>query len=107
MPEPAPIIEMHGITKRFGGVTAVEDVSLSIGERQLLGFIGPNGAGKTTTFNMIAGAMEPTEGRIVFDGPPQDLTSGAARDIYGAGADFSEAATSTEIETLDRLKQSA
>ena len=47
------------------------------------------------------------DGRIVFDGPPQDLTSGAARDIYGAGADFSEAATSTEIETLDRLKQSA
>ena len=42
------------------------------------------------------------DGRIVFDGTPQQLTTGAARDIYGAGADFSEAATSTEIETLDR-----
>jgi phosphonate transport system ATP-binding protein len=42
------------------------------------------------------------EGRVVFDGTPEQLTTGAARDIYGAGADFSEAATSTEIETLDR-----
>lgn len=46
-------------------------------------------------------------GRIVFDGPPSDLTTDAARDIYGAGADFSEAATSTEIETLDRQALSA
>ena len=42
------------------------------------------------------------DGRIVFDGTPAQLTTGVARDIYGAGADFSEAATSTEIETLDR-----
>ena len=42
------------------------------------------------------------DGRIVFDGTPEQLTTGVARDIYGAGADFSEAATSTEIETLDR-----
>ncbi|MEO1795536.1 MAG: phosphonate ABC transporter ATP-binding protein [Pseudomonadota bacterium] len=47
------------------------------------------------------------DGRIVFDGTPSQLTTGAARDIYGAGADFSEAATSTEIETLDRTKQIA
>ena len=47
------------------------------------------------------------DGRIVFDGPPADLTTDAARDIYGAGADFSEAATSTEIETLDRQALSA
>jgi len=44
------------------------------------------------------------DGRVVFDGTPEQLTTGAARDIYGAGADFSEAATSTEIETLDRSK---
>ncbi|MEL6915211.1 MAG: phosphonate ABC transporter ATP-binding protein [Pseudomonadota bacterium] len=47
------------------------------------------------------------DGRIVFDGTPAQLTTGAARDIYGAGADFSEAATSTELETLDRAKQIA
>ena len=45
------------------------------------------------------------DGRIVFDGTPQQLTTGVARDIYGAGADFSEAATSTEIDTLDRPSQ--
>jgi len=47
------------------------------------------------------------DGRIVFDGTPEQLTTGVARDIYGAGADFSEAATSTEIETLDRQKEPA
>ncbi|MBO6868772.1 phosphonate transport system ATP-binding protein [Thalassococcus halodurans] len=47
------------------------------------------------------------DGRIVFDGTPEQLTTGVARDIYGAGADFSEAATSTEIETLDRQKEFA
>lgn len=47
------------------------------------------------------------DGRIVFDGAPEQLTTGVARDIYGAGADFSEAATSTEIETLDRQKEFA
>jgi phosphonate transport system ATP-binding protein len=50
---------------------------------------------------MTVPTEEAVYGRIVFDGTPDQLTSGAARDIYGAGKDFSEAATSTEIETLD------
>jgi branched-chain amino acid transport system ATP-binding protein len=56
------------VTKSFGGVTAVKDLSLSVGEREILGLIGPNGAGKTTAFNMIAGVYKPTTGSIFFDG---------------------------------------
>jgi branched-chain amino acid transport system ATP-binding protein len=60
------------LTKRFGGVTAVDDVSFSATEGKVLALIGPNGAGKTTCFNMIAGAFSPTEGTVHFMG--QDVT---------------------------------
>jgi ABC-type branched-subunit amino acid transport system ATPase component len=58
----------RGVTKRFGGLTAVESVDLSIPRGSIQGLIGPNGAGKTTFFNIIAGLYEPTEGEIFFDG---------------------------------------
>ncbi|MCA9860218.1 MAG: ABC transporter ATP-binding protein [Thermomicrobiales bacterium] len=57
-----------GVTKRFGGLTAVSNVDLSIPRGTIQGLIGPNGAGKTTLFNMIAGIYEPTEGTIEFNG---------------------------------------
>jgi branched-chain amino acid transport system ATP-binding protein len=53
---------------RFGGLTAVGDLTMAIGERALVGLIGPNGAGKTTVFNVITGVYEPTAGRVMFDG---------------------------------------
>ncbi len=58
------------LTKRFGGVTAVKDVDLTIDEGMRLGIIGPNGAGKTTLFNMITGELKPTSGTIQFEGQP-------------------------------------
>jgi branched-chain amino acid transport system ATP-binding protein len=64
------LLETEGLTKRFGGVTAVDDVDLSIPEGEITSLIGPNGAGKTTLFNMLAGALEPTEGEIRFQGEP-------------------------------------
>ena len=57
---------------RFGGLVAVKNVQLQIGERELVGLIGPNGAGKTTLFNVISGYFSPTEGRVAFNG--QDIT---------------------------------
>jgi branched-chain amino acid transport system ATP-binding protein len=60
----ALILEVEKLTKYFGGLAAVKDVSFAVPERQIYGFIGPNGAGKTTLFSMIAGSLEPSAGRI-------------------------------------------
>jgi branched-chain amino acid transport system ATP-binding protein len=66
----APLLEVVGLTKRFGGLVASDDVSFSVAAGEILGLIGPNGAGKTTLFNAIAGAFPPTSGRILLDGEP-------------------------------------
>jgi branched-chain amino acid transport system ATP-binding protein len=63
-----PLLELDRCTIRFGGLTAVSDLTLSIGEQQLVGLIGPNGAGKTTVFNLITGVYAPTEGEIRLSG---------------------------------------
>jgi branched-chain amino acid transport system ATP-binding protein len=59
---------VEGLTKRFGGLTANEDVSFSLGAGEILGLIGPNGAGKTTVFNSLAGFFPPTAGSIRLEG---------------------------------------
>ncbi len=66
------ILEVDHVTKRFGGLIAVNDVSFQLEEGEILGLIGPNGAGKTTLFNCINGVYTPEEGRILFRG--QDIT---------------------------------
>ena len=62
------LLELDSVTMRFGGVTALQDVDLSIQPQEILGLIGPNGAGKTTIFNVITGVFEPSEGDIRFEG---------------------------------------
>ncbi len=62
-----PILKLEHATIRFGGLTAVGDLSLEIAQNELVGLIGPNGAGKTTAFNMITGVYQPTAGAIHFD----------------------------------------
>ena len=62
------MLSIENLNKNFGGVNAVRDCSLSIVEGSITGLIGPNGAGKTTLFNMIAGELKPTSGRIVYEG---------------------------------------
>jgi branched-chain amino acid transport system ATP-binding protein len=63
-----PILLAEGVTKRFGGLTAVNDVTFDVPARSIVSLIGPNGAGKTTFFNMLTGLIRPTGGRITFDG---------------------------------------
>ncbi|PHP65291.1 ABC transporter ATP-binding protein [Zhengella mangrovi] len=63
-----PILAVSGLTKAFGGLTAVKDVDLVLNKGEILGVIGPNGAGKTTFFNVIAGSMPPTAGTVHFKG---------------------------------------
>lgn len=62
------LLEIRGLTKRFGGLTAVNSVSFDVDEKEILGIIGPNGSGKTTTFNLICGFYRPDEGTIKFKG---------------------------------------
>jgi branched-chain amino acid transport system ATP-binding protein len=62
------LLELHRVSKRFGGLQAVNDLSFSIQPAEILGLIGPNGAGKSTLFNLINGVFAPNSGKIVFDG---------------------------------------
>ncbi len=64
----APLLAVRGLTKRFGGLTANEDVSFAVGPAEIVGLIGPNGAGKTTLFNCLAGFHAPNAGTIEFNG---------------------------------------
>ncbi len=64
----AALLETRSISMRFGGVTAVNNLSIRVNPGEIVALIGPNGAGKTTAFNMITGVYTPTEGRIIFDG---------------------------------------
>jgi branched-chain amino acid transport system ATP-binding protein len=62
------LINVDGVTKRFGGLVALSNVDFTVDEGEIVGLIGPNGAGKTTLFNVISGTFPPTEGRIKFEG---------------------------------------
>ena len=79
----APLLEVEGITKRFGGLTAVEDVSFTVKEGEILSIIGPNGAGKSTLFNCITGFYRPDAGKVLFRG--KDITTASAHKICKLG----------------------
>ncbi len=64
----APILDVQGVTRRFGGLTAVDNVSFAVQAGTIFGLIGPNGAGKTTLFNVINGVYAPSEGSVIFRG---------------------------------------
>lgn len=75
-----PILSVRNLSKVFGGVQAVDDVSLDVRARERVALIGPNGAGKTTFYNMLSGRMQPSGGKVVFEGhdvtglPPHRIT---------------------------------
>src|SRR6185503_10892617 len=65
---PEPMIEVEGLTKRFGAFTAVDHVSFTVGKGSIFGFLGPNGSGKTTVIRMLCGILQPTEGTARIGG---------------------------------------
>jgi branched-chain amino acid transport system ATP-binding protein len=77
------LLGMQKVSMQFGGLAAVQDFSMTVRPREVVGLIGPNGAGKTTVFNMIAGLLIPTGGRILFRG--QDITRLPAHRVNAAG----------------------
>ena len=82
-PASPPILAVERLTRRFGGLTAVDRCSFRIDTSRITGIIGPNGAGKSTIFNMVAGALPPTAGRILFDG--EDVTGLPAHTLFRRG----------------------
>ncbi|MFZ9136036.1 MAG: ABC transporter ATP-binding protein, partial [Candidatus Puniceispirillaceae bacterium] len=77
------MLSVQNVSMHFGGIKAVDNVSLSIETGSITGLIGPNGAGKTTLFNVIAGLYKPNTGRIVLDG--QDITGAAPHELFHKG----------------------
>ena len=77
------VIDVQGVTKRFGGLLAVNNCSLQVERGSVTGLIGPNGAGKSTLFNLVAGNIAPDSGKIIFDG--KDVTGLKPYSLFGLG----------------------
>ena len=78
------MIAVNGVSKNYGSVIAVDDLSFTVDRGEVVGFLGPNGAGKTTTMRMITGTLQPDKGEVLFDGTPitEDLTEAKRRVGY-------------------------
>src|ERR1051325_8525301 len=95
--------ETHGLTKRFGGLTATNDVSLSVEPGELLAAIGPNGAGKTTLIAELSGQLRAEAGTIRFAGPDISRLGPARRAALGIGRSFQITSIFREFTTLDNV----
>src|SRR5882724_189026 len=78
---PMAEVRLDGVTKRFGDVAAINDLSLDIADGELLVLLGPTGAGKTTTLRMVAGLERPDAGRVEIGGPDVSIEPPAVRDV--------------------------
>jgi ABC-2 type transport system ATP-binding protein len=105
------LLVLDRVSKRFGGVTAVETVSFSVGRGEVVGFLGPNGAGKSTTMRMITQYLDPDEGTITFDGVPlAEAREGAKRRIGYLPENnplYAEMLVSEYLEFVGRLREIA
>src|SRR5438445_3553978 len=97
-----PMIEVEGLTKRFGAFTAVDHVSFSVGKGSIFGFLGPNGSGKSTVIRMLCGILEPTEGRARIAGiDVSEASDGLKRTIGYMSQKFSLYDELTVAENLN------
>lgn len=101
------LLEIKGLTKNFGGLTAVSNVNLKIEKNELIGLIGPNGAGKTTFFNLLTGVYEPSEGSITLtvDEETHELGGKKTHEIggLGIGRTFQNIRLFKELSVLDNV----
>ncbi len=96
-------LEVKGLTKRFAGLVAVDEVSFDVAQGSITALIGPNGAGKTTCFNMVAGAMAPSAGHVLFEG--RDITGQQPEDLcrLGIARTFQIVRPLTGMSVLDNV----
>ena len=100
----SPTLEVVGLSKAFGGVQAVDDVSFAVAAGELLAMIGPNGAGKTTCFNMLNGQLSPDRGRVRLRG--EEITGLKPREIWrrGVGRTFQITATFASMSVRENVQ---
>ena len=98
-----PLLDISHLVLRFGGVTALQDVSFSVQQSGLNAIIGPNGAGKTSLLNCVSGVYHPQQGRIVFDGQDVTRLGPAARTRLGVARTFQNIALFRGMTVLDNL----
>jgi ABC-type branched-subunit amino acid transport system ATPase component/sugar phosphate permease len=98
-----PALQVQGVSRSFGGIRAVNDVSFDLAPGEILGLIGPNGAGKTTIFDLVSGFLDPDEGRILLGG--EDVTSWSAdrRARAGLGRSFQDARIFPSLSVAENL----
>jgi branched-chain amino acid transport system ATP-binding protein len=104
---PAPVLRTEGLVRRFGGLAAVDGVSLSVAMGQVHAVIGPNGAGKSTLVNLLSGDLSPSAGRVVFDGgdigglPPDRISR------LGVGRSYQKTNVFAEFTVLENCRLAA
>jgi ribose transport system ATP-binding protein len=99
----APLLELRGVTKRFGQNAALDDVSLTVRPHEVVGLIGENGAGKSTLLKLLAGTHRPDEGQILFSGTPVTVGSPAAAAALGVGVVHQEQNLLSNLTVAENL----
>jgi branched-chain amino acid transport system ATP-binding protein len=97
------LLVVEDLRVTYGGVTAVDGVSLTVDEGEIVGLIGPNGAGKSTLFNLIAGVLPPTQGSILFDGVDVTAMPAAERCQRGVGRTFQVVKSFETMTVIDNV----
>ena len=98
-----PALRVEGLSKSFAGVPALDDVSLAVRRREVIGLIGENGAGKSTLLKVLAGALQADRGRIIVRGTPVSLTNVAAAAAFGIGIVFQEQTVLPNVTVAENI----
>lgn len=101
------VLEVNNLTKRFGGFSAVNNVSFSLEEGQVTSIIGPNGAGKTTVIKLISGEIDPTHGQIIFKGEKITKASPYRHAMKGISRTFQVPSVFNELSVIENLRIAA
>ena len=104
MSETKNVLRVENVTMQFGGVVAVDDLSMEVNEGEIVALIGPNGAGKTTAFNVITGVYQPTRGAILLDGVDTKGKTTAQLNRMGIARTFQNIRLFSNMSVIDNVK---